>query len=1083
MDRITWVDVYKGIAIILVVVGHSTGLFNPYIYQFHMAAFFFISGYTSNLKDKGLIQTAISKLYTIYLPYVSFFLITLTILSSLHMMNFYDVFFKNPFLGFTNSFAEFLNNRVYINILGATWFLISLFGICILQKILFYVCGNKTNVFYVLLTLFVFLYGYLLVKYNANSGNYWHSVFIGQFYFALGYVAMDKKFFYKLRNTLLVNCTMIVLSSFLLYYFAWFWPNTVDYPSKRFGNIFGNAMAACNGILLLYAISRIIEDIKDIKLKSILIKIGKSTLGVVFLHFLMFKVSFCLLVLIGVGDKNLISELTPPRIIGDSYWWIISIVSVYLSVKIWEFILKNSIVKVIMGQDKNTLNDFFKTKGSLIITVDRFLESIRDKMFINISKIFYNRDIKLLIYLFLFVNLSIYPMLIQGVICNDELQSYLMSLAGWSHFSTQWLENWVRMGRILGAPLNIVSNYCGFLSKDMFLSKTLSIAYMLFGFFLFSFLVWRLLRSTLMAVFLFVSLIVFLPINFEHVLPNAFVALFSIPLILALLSFHFFLSWLQCNKPAYIIIASFLWFIFLTGYEAFVALTVCFIIIVIYYKNYHLKDVLRAIGECRYIIGITFLFLLLYCIGRILFPSTYDGNSIAPFSISNSLKVVMQLIKSGLPGYFIFNEKYQYLFEIYYKVFEINLGSELTHLSGSLHSLLDSKNFKFLLHSQEFLFYLRISSISILGILLIHRSISLDYSTNVFLTGRRVVLLLLMLSFVAILLAIPNSLGKMYQDSVNSKQFIALPVSFVIYCIIIFSCVIIIFQTNKKIHNKVLRLLVFSIGYVLMLAIQVMNGVFSHEQALNFERIKKIESFLDTNQIKMLHGEKLFAPDFYQTKNLLAIHDGYWSQYMKNRGLEINISAKHQGQNYEIRVLTGGEFLLLSRSELVFFSPRLADGGTISIMNTNSRQTMTHKLSNGTSDNKFIKYIIPINNEYKISDSSLLEILFMDHHSRISSKLLILDWGPRETTEGTKFNIQPNGFSAMWVKVNGVSNHPSTHVNFGGTEICGNDLSVQHDRVTFNVNDKIISKKGTYEVYIIENHGADKTFIGDFIVR
>lgn len=38
-DRIEWIDIYKGLAIILVVIGHATGLFNSYIYQFHVAAF------------------------------------------------------------------------------------------------------------------------------------------------------------------------------------------------------------------------------------------------------------------------------------------------------------------------------------------------------------------------------------------------------------------------------------------------------------------------------------------------------------------------------------------------------------------------------------------------------------------------------------------------------------------------------------------------------------------------------------------------------------------------------------------------------------------------------------------------------------------------------------------------------------------------------------------------------------------------------------------------------------------------------------------------------------------------------------
>lgn len=44
-ERIAWIDIYKGLAICLVVIGHATGFFNLYIYQFHMAAFFFISGY------------------------------------------------------------------------------------------------------------------------------------------------------------------------------------------------------------------------------------------------------------------------------------------------------------------------------------------------------------------------------------------------------------------------------------------------------------------------------------------------------------------------------------------------------------------------------------------------------------------------------------------------------------------------------------------------------------------------------------------------------------------------------------------------------------------------------------------------------------------------------------------------------------------------------------------------------------------------------------------------------------------------------------------------------------------------------
>ena len=53
--RIEWIDIFKGLAIILVVVGHATGLFSTYIYQFHVAAFFFISGWVAKLDEGSLL--------------------------------------------------------------------------------------------------------------------------------------------------------------------------------------------------------------------------------------------------------------------------------------------------------------------------------------------------------------------------------------------------------------------------------------------------------------------------------------------------------------------------------------------------------------------------------------------------------------------------------------------------------------------------------------------------------------------------------------------------------------------------------------------------------------------------------------------------------------------------------------------------------------------------------------------------------------------------------------------------------------------------------------------------------------------
>ena len=54
--RIEWIDIFKGLAIILGVIGHSTGQFNGYIYQFHVAAFFFISGWVAKFDNTNLFK-------------------------------------------------------------------------------------------------------------------------------------------------------------------------------------------------------------------------------------------------------------------------------------------------------------------------------------------------------------------------------------------------------------------------------------------------------------------------------------------------------------------------------------------------------------------------------------------------------------------------------------------------------------------------------------------------------------------------------------------------------------------------------------------------------------------------------------------------------------------------------------------------------------------------------------------------------------------------------------------------------------------------------------------------------------------
>ncbi len=74
--RVEWIDIFKGLAIVLMVIGHTTGLFNIMIYQFHMAAFFFITGYcSSSIKTKTFLKEIFDKFVSLILPLTSVFLI------------------------------------------------------------------------------------------------------------------------------------------------------------------------------------------------------------------------------------------------------------------------------------------------------------------------------------------------------------------------------------------------------------------------------------------------------------------------------------------------------------------------------------------------------------------------------------------------------------------------------------------------------------------------------------------------------------------------------------------------------------------------------------------------------------------------------------------------------------------------------------------------------------------------------------------------------------------------------------------------------------------------------------------------
>lgn len=73
-DRKPWLDIAKGIAILLMVIGHTSvpNAASNFIYAFHMPLFFIASGYSSNYRKHGPLNYIRHKASAIMLPFVSY---------------------------------------------------------------------------------------------------------------------------------------------------------------------------------------------------------------------------------------------------------------------------------------------------------------------------------------------------------------------------------------------------------------------------------------------------------------------------------------------------------------------------------------------------------------------------------------------------------------------------------------------------------------------------------------------------------------------------------------------------------------------------------------------------------------------------------------------------------------------------------------------------------------------------------------------------------------------------------------------------------------------------------------------------
>lgn len=291
-NRIEWIDIAKGIGIILVIVAHAEipykSSFNNevlfqrfFVYSFHMPLFFFLSGLcfkvNNNISFKTFLQ---KKAKGLMIPYLTFSIIW--------------IIFESTVAIYQNQFTfHFIKNEIVTYLLQvryhAIWFLPCMFVL----EIVFYVMVRLIDEkwFLIFPTILLLLLGIMYRKY-IDKNLPWNIDIIPMAlpFFLVGYLLKDKLLKVKIKAWTSIALFMVfaLLNQVTNYYNCkCFGEHFVDMYANSYCNYILFYISAFFGIASICALSCSIENTRHNSLSYI----GKNTLVYFGIHQIIFVVT------------------------------------------------------------------------------------------------------------------------------------------------------------------------------------------------------------------------------------------------------------------------------------------------------------------------------------------------------------------------------------------------------------------------------------------------------------------------------------------------------------------------------------------------------------------------------------------------------------------------------------------------------------------------------------------------------------------------------------------------------------------------------------------------------------------------
>ena len=301
--KVLFVDYVKGIAIILMVLLHSSrwiesGYVGHLVCLFHMPIFFVVSGFCFKQKyindHKGFL---IKRIRGLWYPYVKFGLLFLVLHNIFYYMHIYDSHYGS-YTGVTSklySISDYLLQFQRVirmvgteQLLGGYWFLHALFYASIISFIVIKYSRGRIILGGVLLILsMVFAYFEIIIPFWGVDSK----AVLGSFFFFMGYTLRNNKKIWSVSS----NKYFYLLTLLFVPFVAWFLPSSM--PTMSFEKIIPYTISALlASASLLTLTSRI--NMNSSKIHHFINYVGSHTLSILTWHFLSFKVVSLIIIMI-----------------------------------------------------------------------------------------------------------------------------------------------------------------------------------------------------------------------------------------------------------------------------------------------------------------------------------------------------------------------------------------------------------------------------------------------------------------------------------------------------------------------------------------------------------------------------------------------------------------------------------------------------------------------------------------------------------------------------------------------------------------------------------------------------------------